>query len=165
MKEFNVPFTVKMKARIRLEDGESLEDAISDIDIPENHQCFYVQDSFEPGTPEEQPLVNKPSTNLFRTIIVVEVLSEGRFNNINLSEIGYAIMEGDCSGQVNISKFEELTRDEMAKALEAQGSDPSFLLGEDDVGEDELHLDSDGCLKNNDGDAETDMEDRNNEVD
>jgi len=47
MKEFQVTFTVKMKARIRLEDGEDLGDAISNIDIPENHQCFYVEGSFE----------------------------------------------------------------------------------------------------------------------
>lgn len=47
MKEYNVEFTVKMKARVRVEEKADLGDAISDIDIPENKQCQYVPDSFE----------------------------------------------------------------------------------------------------------------------
>jgi len=58
MKEFQVPFTVKMKARIRLEDGEDLADAISNIVIPENHQCFYVEGSFEPEEAEDLSVID-----------------------------------------------------------------------------------------------------------
>ena len=59
MVEKDITFTATFRARIRLaetekeslETGEPLEsaigDAITDIDIPENHQCFYVEDSFQ----------------------------------------------------------------------------------------------------------------------
>ena len=139
MREFSVPFTVRMKARIRLEDGENLEDAISDIDIPENHQCFYVVDSFEPGTPEELPGTPeeeeepKVFTNHYRCPCGKEW--EDRWS---------CACNDKCP--------------ECNKEIE-----PHTSVHDDDKDEvgDELHLDSDGCLKDNDGDAETDMEDRN----
>ena len=48
MKEYEVTFSVEMKARVTIEGDEDLDDAISDIDIPENDQCKYVENSFEP---------------------------------------------------------------------------------------------------------------------
>jgi hypothetical protein len=42
------------------------------------------------------------------------------------------ITEGDCSGQYTVTKTEELDAEQMAKALEAQGSDPEFLLWDDE---------------------------------
>jgi len=70
------------------------------------------------------------STNLYRTKITIEVLSEGPFTTEDLAEINYAITEGDCSGVVNVETSEELSREEMSKALEKQGSDPEFLTSE-----------------------------------
>lgn len=43
-----VRFTVTYEATIEVVEGESLEDAISDIDIPENATCTYVPNSFQP---------------------------------------------------------------------------------------------------------------------
>jgi hypothetical protein len=45
--EYEVTYVVRMKARIRLAEGMYLEDEIRDIDIPENHQCSYVENSYK----------------------------------------------------------------------------------------------------------------------
>jgi hypothetical protein len=63
----------------------------------------------------------------FKTIITIEVLSEYKYNNTNLLEINYDIDSGDCSGKVEVTKYEELTPEQMAKAALAQGSDPEFF--------------------------------------
>jgi hypothetical protein len=71
---------------------------------------------------------------LYRTVITVEVLSNGPFifSGINgLADLAYNVTEGDCSGHAEVTSSQEVTPKEMAKLLEAQGSDPSFLLGED----------------------------------
>jgi len=67
----------------------------------------------------------------YKTRIVVTVLSDSPYDPDNLYDLAYDITDGDCSGNVEIESSEELSREEMAKALEAQGSDPEFLLGED----------------------------------
>jgi hypothetical protein len=45
--EYEVTYVVRMKARIKLAEGMDLDDEIRDIDIPENHQCFYVENSYK----------------------------------------------------------------------------------------------------------------------
>ncbi len=47
MKEYEVVYAVQYRATVRVEDGESLPDAIADIDIPEGEQASYVQESFQ----------------------------------------------------------------------------------------------------------------------
>lgn len=42
-----VTFSVKFTTEIEYSDDSDLADKISDIDIPENDSCSYVQDSFE----------------------------------------------------------------------------------------------------------------------
>jgi len=49
MKYYKVKFAAKFEATVEVEEGESLEDAISDIDIPENAQCRYEPETFEPS--------------------------------------------------------------------------------------------------------------------
>lgn len=70
----------------------------------------------------------------YRTIIQVEVLSEDSpLTNVDsLHDVASAIDEGDCSGKVKITKVEELTGKQAAKALKAQGSDPEFFMLDDD---------------------------------
>jgi len=68
---------------------------------------------------------------LYRTIIKIEILSEGPYDPDDISSVAYDIVEGDCSGSWEIESSETLTELEMAAALEKQGSDPSFILGED----------------------------------
>lgn len=67
----------------------------------------------------------------YRTVIEVEVLSEDPYVFNSLSNIAHDIRDGDCSGKVTVISQEEVSPDKMAELLTAQGSDPSFLLGEE----------------------------------
>lgn len=70
----------------------------------------------------------------YRHTITVEVLSnsDSDFAYDCLSDIDYHVTDGDCSGKVVSEKVDELTADEMAEALKRQGSDPSFLVLEEE---------------------------------
>ncbi|MGV8847217.1 hypothetical protein [Tessaracoccus sp.] len=71
---------------------------------------------------------------LFRTVIHLEILSVGPVpDETDLAVITYQMDQGDYSGMVIDSSSEEVTRERMAELLIAQGSDPEFLLGEEDV--------------------------------
>ena len=63
--------------------------------------------------------------------LTIEVLSDGAWEWENLTDVAHQISDGECSGEITNEEIEFLTPDEMAEALIAQGSDPSFLLGED----------------------------------
>jgi len=68
----------------------------------------------------------------YKTIIQVEVLSNDPYDVGNLEDLHYDITEGDYSGDFKIISQEKLTKEEMAKALEAQGSDPEFMMPEEE---------------------------------
>lgn len=68
---------------------------------------------------------------LYKTIIKIEVLSNGPYAPENIENIAHDIIEGDCSGTWDIESEESLSELEMAAALQKQGSDPGFLLGDD----------------------------------
>jgi hypothetical protein len=53
IEEYKVTFIARFEARVKIKPGQDLGDAVADIDIPENHQCFYVDGSFEPDAPEK----------------------------------------------------------------------------------------------------------------
>jgi hypothetical protein len=69
----------------------------------------------------------------WKTVYTVEVLSEDTpLETHDLAELAYAIVEGDCSGQVEITETLEVDGKTMARLLEAQASDPAFFgLDED----------------------------------
>jgi hypothetical protein len=51
MKTITVEFSARFTAKVQVDDDASpsdVADAIADIDIPENAQCTYIADSFEP---------------------------------------------------------------------------------------------------------------------
>lgn len=74
---------------------------------------------------------NRDGTGIFRTLIIVEVLSEGPYEYEGLDVLGHDIVDGDCSGRVwTHSSLEYKTKEGVARALRKQGSDPEFLLGE-----------------------------------
>lgn len=64
----------------------------------------------------------------FKTVITVEVLSEGPFQFESLEGVAYAIQEGDCSGQYWTEEQVELGRREFVAALEKQQSGPGFFF-------------------------------------
>lgn len=69
---------------------------------------------------------------LYRQVFEIEVLSEGEpLNDVSLEDISYEITDGHSSGVFKETVREEVTSDKMAELLKAQGSDPTFLLGED----------------------------------
>jgi hypothetical protein len=62
----------------------------------------------------------------YRTLVVVEVLGESEINFDTLEQLHHAITDGDFSGSWDTSCL-EVTENQMADLLEAQGSDPGFL--------------------------------------
>lgn len=67
-----------------------------------------------------------------KTVISIEVLSEGPYKPTLLEDVHHDITDGQCSGVWSITGTSQLTREQMAEALIAQGSDPEFLLGDDE---------------------------------
>lgn len=67
-----------------------------------------------------------------RTVIEVEVLTKGEYEPDSLEQVARDIVYGDASGDWKVVKSEKVSRKRMAKLLEAQGSDASFLLGDDE---------------------------------
>lgn len=66
-------------------------------------------------------------SELYRTVVIVEVLSRGSLpEDLSLESVAYAITEGGCSGDVRVESA-EVTGREMAELLRRQGSDPEFL--------------------------------------
>lgn len=51
--KIKVKFTATFEAVIDVSDKKDVDSAISNIDIPENEQCSYVEDSFEPVTTDD----------------------------------------------------------------------------------------------------------------
>lgn len=70
----------------------------------------------------------------YRNVFVVEVLSNDEWPGItDLGEINYQIIEGHSSGlTTHVVVNEEVDKEEMARLLTAQGSEPSFLIDEED---------------------------------
>lgn len=71
-------------------------------------------------------------TKYYRTVITVEVLSDEPYNPASLAQVAHDTISGGCSGNWKITSSEEVTVKRMAELLEAQGSDPSFLIMEED---------------------------------
>lgn len=67
----------------------------------------------------------------FKTTYTIEVLTtKETLTDMGLKDIAYECTDGECSGEIKKSVIKVLTRKQMAKALEEQGSDPNFLLEE-----------------------------------
>jgi hypothetical protein len=61
------------------------------------------------------------------TTIVVNILSEDRYQPASLEQIARDIIYGDCSGEWRITGRLELSPKNVARRLIAQGSDPEFF--------------------------------------
>ena len=71
--------------------------------------------------------------NFYRTVIILEVLSEEPVGNASMSTIAHNVSEGDWSGfyRTNIQD-KELNGKETATSLINQGSDPEFFMLDED---------------------------------
>lgn len=63
----------------------------------------------------------------YKTIVMVEVLSDSPIGNPSLSEVEYLISEGGCTGEYWVESVSELTPKEMAQCCIEHGSDPEFF--------------------------------------
>lgn len=76
-------------------------------------------------------------TNIVRTIITMEILHEKDFDidQRSLEDIAFEITEGCASGrEISLETSDPLSVEELTKACEKHGTDPTFfLLPEDDV--------------------------------
>lgn len=69
---------------------------------------------------------------LWKSVIVVEVLSEQPFEYDTLEDVHYAITHGGCSGNHDMTESKHLTMDEAVKECEKQGTDPVFFFGDEE---------------------------------
>jgi hypothetical protein len=63
----------------------------------------------------------------YKTVLQVEVLSEGPYQPESLEQVHHDITEGDCSGEWKIVRSKELNGRQAARALLKQASDPGFF--------------------------------------
>jgi hypothetical protein len=84
---------------------------------------------------EMPPVANPSGKHYYRQVFTVEVLSDEPVDFNSLEDMHHAITSGDCSGDFRLSRQEEVTATEMIELLEAQGSDASFLVAEEDLPE------------------------------
>lgn len=69
----------------------------------------------------------------YRHVLTLEVLTaDDTLDGMDLAGIAYEIEDGHASGMFLSEETEEVSRERMAELLTNQGSDPEFLLGEDD---------------------------------
>lgn len=66
-----------------------------------------------------------------RTTITLEVISDADWEWDDLHDLAYDITEGPYSGRLLGTSVEFLSDQAAREALIAQGSDPEFLLGDD----------------------------------
>ena len=78
----------------------------------------------------------------YRTVITYEVLSQDPYSFSDLAQTAYDVMEGDCSGMELNTTSEELTAQEMAERMDAQGSDWSFFYGLEEAVKEEEDLEA-----------------------
>jgi hypothetical protein len=72
----------------------------------------------------------------YRNVISVEILSDQLLTDemvLDLDNVDYLINEGSCSGKVTRTILnEQVSPQQMRELLTAQGSDPEFLVGEEE---------------------------------
>lgn len=74
-------------------------------------------------------MAKKPS--IYRTIIRVEVLSEGPYEVESLDSVAYDLDEGECVGDYTVTS-KRLPASKVEAALEAVGSDSTFFDSDED---------------------------------
>lgn len=81
-----------------------------------------------------KPRMLETGTKLRRAVFEIEVLYDAEGvkdpDSWSVGVIHELVTRGPASGSTTLVSDVELTREEMAEALTAQGSDPEFLLGE-----------------------------------
>jgi hypothetical protein len=71
----------------------------------------------------------------YRTVLRVEILSDKPYEFENLADVDHEIGDGGSSGQWSVVSQTTMTALETKKALEAQQSDGSYLLNDEELEE------------------------------
>jgi len=66
-----------------------------------------------------------------KTTITVTVISDDDWTFDSLEDVARSITTGGCSGELEVISEQPLSPYRAAQALEEQGSDPAFLLGDE----------------------------------
>ena len=64
---------------------------------------------------------------IHKTVVTVTVLSEDPYEFDSFEQLIYDIVEGDCSGEAEVTSTTVLTGKEAADAVMEQASDPDFF--------------------------------------
>lgn len=72
------------------------------------------------------------ATELYRRIIILEILADSDPSNATLEDVVYQIDEGDWSGSIISDNTITVEPALMRQLLIAQGTDPDYLVPEDD---------------------------------
>lgn len=73
------------------------------------------------------------TSKLYRRIIKLEILSDRPIDTDDLAALAYEVTQGDASGSILSDATEEVTPELMRVLLIEQGSDPAFLLGDEEA--------------------------------
>jgi len=68
----------------------------------------------------------------YRTVIEFEVLSTEPLGPVSLRDLDYQTMEGHMSGTFLDTTEEVVTKERMIELLTAQGTDPEFLIEDEE---------------------------------
>ena len=64
----------------------------------------------------------------YKTVITVEVLSEGPLQWNDLSDVAYEIIEGGASGWIDYRE-EDISEEDLIQECKKHATDPEFFLG------------------------------------
>jgi hypothetical protein len=79
-------------------------------------------------------------TTYYRRVLTLEVLSDRRTDELSMADLAYEITDGDASGAFLSDTTTEIGPEAMIGLLITQGSDPEFLLGNNDEPYDPANL-------------------------
>ena len=74
--------------------------------------------------------------SVYKTVITVEVLSDGPYEFQGIKQLAHDVVEGDCSGYVDDGESIELTQEKAIAECGRHSTDPEwFFYYEDEMGE------------------------------
>jgi hypothetical protein len=68
-----------------------------------------------------------PEKLLYKTRVVIEVISHNPFHFHDLQTLDHDITDGECSGKIDVSDSVEIKGKEALELIMAQGTDPEFF--------------------------------------
>jgi hypothetical protein len=67
----------------------------------------------------------------YKTILKIEILSPDEYNFVDLSQLAYDIVDGDCSGHILVEESVVLSDEDLTSECAKHGTDISFFDEQD----------------------------------